>query len=52
MPGWKILCRVNYLRSFVSAKGKKCLSFQLIDEHGCQRKAMFYYGTKGIKLRE
>ena len=46
MPGWKILCRVNYLRDFISAKGIKCKMMYLIDEKGENIKAMFYVNNE------
>ena len=42
MQGWKILCRVNYLREFISIRGTKCKMMYLIDEKGDHIKAMFY----------
>lgn len=47
MPRWKILSRVVSLRTFVSAKGKKCSIMLLIDQKGDQMKAMYYFNKNG-----
>lgn len=48
MPRWKILCRVVSLRTFMSAKGKKCSIMLLIDQKGDEIKAIYYYNKNGI----
>jgi hypothetical protein len=47
MMRWKILCKVVSLRTFLSAKGKKCAVMYLIDQKGDQIKAIYYYNKNG-----
>lgn len=45
MLRWKILCRVIHCRTFISAKGKKCIIMILIDQKGDEIKSMYYYNN-------
>ena len=49
MQGWKILCRVNYLREFISSNGKKCKMIYLIDQKGDHIKTMLY-GNSSVNV--
>lgn len=52
MMRWKILCRIVNVRSFISAKGKKCKIMQIIDQKGDQIKAVYYFSKNKDKLRD
>lgn len=52
MPGWKILCRVNYVREFTSSKGTQCKIMYLVDQKGDCIKCMYYSPKTPIQVHQ